>query len=160
MKALIIYDSYFGNTEKIAHAIAAGLAESAEVNTVKVGQLPPNHLAGIDLLVVGSPTRGFSPSDGIKKYLKELPAGSLKSLRVAAFDTGFSPQKIKEINNILLSTLVKIFGYASKSIAKTLVGKGGTLVLPGEIFFVKASEGPLEEGEPERAVAWGRRLVD
>jgi flavodoxin len=159
MKALIIYDSYFGNTEKIAHAVSAGLSESAEVNTVKVGQLSPGHLAGIDLLVVGSPTRGFRPSDGIKKYLKGLPAGSLKGMRVAAFDTGFSPQKIKAINNILLTTLVKIFGYASKSMVKTLAGKGGTLACEPEGFFVKESEGPLEEGELERAEAWGRALA-
>ena len=56
---------------------------------------------------------------------------------VAVFDTGFSVQKIKQINNIVLSTLVKIFGYASKPMAKSLVSKGGTLVLPGEGFFVK-----------------------
>ena len=126
MKALIIYDSFFGNTEKIAKAVAEGLAQSAEVSAVRVGELPGDHLAGVELLVVGSPTRGFNASPLIKEYLKKLPAGSLKGVRVAAFDTGFSAQKVKEINNFVLNILVPIFGYAAKPISKKLVGKGGT----------------------------------
>jgi flavodoxin len=159
MKALIIYDSFFGNTEKIAKAMAEGLAQSAEVSAVRVGDLPANHLAGVELLVVGSPTRGFNATPLIKGYLKKLPAGSLKGVRVAAFDTGFSAEKVKEINNFVLNILVPIFGYAARPISRKLVGKGGTLACDPEGFHVRESEGPLEDGELERAAEWGRRLV-
>ena len=93
MKALVIYDSFFGNTEKIARAVAEGMAQSGEVSAIRVGELPADHLAGVELLVVGSPMCGFSPSPLIKGYLKNLPKGSLQGVRVAAFDTGFSAQK-------------------------------------------------------------------
>ena len=159
MKALVIFDSFFGNTEKIARAVAEGMAQSAEVSAIRVGELPADHLAGLELLVVGSPTRGFGPSPLIKQYLKNLPKGSLQGVRVAAFDTGFSAQKVKEINNFVLNFLVPIFGYAAKPISKQLAGKGGALACDPEGFHVRESEGPLEDGELERAVEWGRRLV-
>jgi flavodoxin len=159
MKALVIYDSFFGNTEKIARAVAEGLAQSAEVNAIRVAELPADHLAGVELLVVGSPTRGFNPSPLIKEYLKQLPKGSLQGVRVAAFDTGFSAQKVKEINNFVLNFLVPIFGYAAKPISRQLTGKGGILACDPEGFHVRESEGPLQDGELERAVEWGRRLI-
>ena len=159
MKALIIYDSFFGNTEKIAKAVAEGLAQSAEVSAVRVGELPGDHLVGVELLVVGSPTRGFNASPLIKEYLKKLPKDSLQGVRVAAFDTGFSAQKVKEINNFVLNILVPIFGYASKPIYKKLVGKGGTPACDPQGFYVRESEGPLEDGELERAAERGRSLI-
>ncbi len=63
MKALLIYDSVFGNTEKIARAIADGLAAQASVETLRPEQVDPEQLTGWDLLVVGSPTRGFRPTE-------------------------------------------------------------------------------------------------
>jgi flavodoxin I len=159
MKALVIFDSFFGNTEKIARAVAGGMAQSAEVNATRVGDLPADHLAGVELLVVGSPTRGFRASPLIKEYLKNLPKGSLQGVRVAAFDTGFSAQKVKEINNFVLNLLVPIFGYAAKPISSQLVSKGGALACDPQGFFVRESEGPLEDGELERAAEWGRRLI-
>lgn len=61
MKALVVYDTFFGNTEQVARAIAVGLGAEA----VKVDSFTPGQLAGLALLVVGSPTRGFrsSPKD-------------------------------------------------------------------------------------------------
>ncbi len=69
MKALVIYDSVFGNTEKIALAVG----EAAGAQVVKVGALQDGALAGVELLLVGSPTRGFRPTEGIQKFLKGLP---------------------------------------------------------------------------------------
>jgi len=160
MKALVIYDSFFGNTEKIARAVAEGLAQSAEVSVVRVGEQPADHLSGVELLVVGSPTRGFSASPLLKDYLKKLPKGSLQGVRVAAFDTRFSEQRIKEFNNALLTFLSSIFGFAAKSMAKKLAGKGGIPACEPEGFNVRESEGPLEDGELERAIGWGKKLAE
>jgi hypothetical protein len=68
MKTLVIYDSVFGNTEKIAQSIAAALGTQA----VPVSQVDAGQLRGLDLLVVGSPTRKFSPTEDISKLLKDL----------------------------------------------------------------------------------------
>ena len=118
MKALVIYDSVFGNTEKIAKAIGEGI--SAQV--VQVSAVKPDDLAGVELLLVGSPTRGFRPTDGMKKFLKDLPSGSLKGVNVGGFDTRMD---VDEVDNKVLTFMEKIFGYAAEPIAKVLVQKGG-----------------------------------
>ena len=82
MKALVVYDSFFGNTEQIARAVGAAignaLASHAEVQTLRVGDVKAEHLAGLDLLVVGSPTRAFSASPATKAWLKSLAPNSLR----------------------------------------------------------------------------------
>jgi len=154
-KTLIIYDSIFGNTEKIARAIGGSLGSQAEVGTLRVGDMQPEQLTGLELLIVGSPTRGFRPTPAIAAFLKTIPANNLKGIRVAAFDTRLS---VKDVNNILLNILARIFGYAAAPIAASLTKNGGVLALPPEGFFVKASEGPLKEGELERSAAWGKQI--
>jgi flavodoxin len=154
MKALVVFESFFGNTEKIARMIASKL--DAEVQPVKQTQI--KQLSDIDLLVVGSPTRGFQPSPDTKTFLKSLPNGVLSGKKVAAFDTRLSPEAIAK-SPAILRFLVNIFGYAAEPIAKMLVRKGGTLALPPEGFLVPASEGPLEEGELERSAKWAEKMV-
>jgi flavodoxin I len=156
MKALVVYDSFFGNTQKIAEAIgrSVGLKELARV--IKVSDVKSEDLLHLDYLVVGSPTRAFQPSPGIVRLLKSIPSGSLKSTRVAAFDTRMA---IDEVNNGILKFFAGIFGFAAKPIANLLIRKGGTLAIPPEGFFVKASEGPLKEGELVRAAAWAKKVM-
>lgn len=153
MKALIIYDSFFGNTEKIAMAIGESLggADAVRVADVKAGQLQ-----GLDLVLVGSPTRGFRASDGTRAFLKGLPAGALKGARVAAFDTRL---EMKPSVPGILRFLEKIFGYAADPIGKALASKGGTLVAPPEGFIVDGTEGPLKDGELARAAQWAKTLA-
>lgn len=155
MNATVVYDSFFGNTEQIAQAIGKGLGTAAEVKVLRVTEAKAGHLAGGNVLVVGSPTRGFRPSEALQKWLKGLPANSLAGMKVAAFDTGFA---LADIKQGFLRVLVKWFGYAAKPIAVQLQKKGGPLVLPPEDFWVLGTEGPLKQGELERAAAWGQRL--
>jgi flavodoxin I len=155
MKILVMYDSYFGNTEQVARVVAGALGEVGDVAIYKVNEVKPEQLAGLDLLVVGSPTRGFRATDAMKAWLKALPAGSLKGVRAAVFDTRLV---VKDIHNALLTVLVKLFGYAAEPLGAALQKKGAVLVIPAEGFFVQASEGPLKEGEAERAAAWGTRI--
>jgi flavodoxin I len=152
MKSLIIYDSFFGNTEKIAQALGQALGSE----TVKVQNLVPDQLVVIELLILGSPTRAFSPSPDIKNFLKSQPSQAFKDMKVTAFDTRLS---MLDINSKFLSFMVKIFGYASGTMVKTLQKKGGTLVVPPEWFLVKDSEGPLKDGELERATEWAKRIL-
>lgn len=156
MKALVIYDSVFGNTEKLAQAIAGVLASSGEVEAKRVGEVSRSDLDGLDLLVVGSPTRKFTATPATKQFLRGLAPDALQRVRVAAFDTRVD---IAAENNRFLSFLVKLFGYAAEPIAKLLEKKGGEAAAEPAGFFVGGTEGPITEGERERAEAWARSLV-
>lgn len=151
-KFFVIYDSVFGNTEKIAQSIAATL----ETQAILVGDVDTDQLHGLDLLVVGSPTRGFRPTEGISKLLNGLLKNHLTGVRVAAFDTRIV---LQTIDSKALRFLVDKGGYAASTIAKTLVKKGGVLAAPGEGFFVTGEQGPLKDGELEHAAAWARGLI-
>ena len=145
MKTLIVYDSVYGNTEKIAEAI--GGAITGEVKVVRVGEVNSSELKTIDLLIIGSPTQGGRPTPAIRGFLDKVPEASLKGINVAAFDTRI-PTK-----------LVGVFGYAAGKIAGSLKTKGGTLILSPEGFFVKGREGPLKEGELEHAASWAKEIA-
>jgi flavodoxin len=156
MNALIIYDSFFGNTEQIARAIDTALQETATVEVKQVKEVDPEDITNAQLLIVGSPTRAFQPTGAIKQFLRQLAKESLKGVRVAAFDTRIA---LDDINSRILPPLVKMFGYAAEPIAKKLSKKGGTLVVPPEGFLVKDTEGPLKEGELERAAEWATQII-
>jgi len=151
MNVLVVYDSVFGNTEKVARSIATALPTSA----LPVSQMTADDLRGIDLLVFGSPTRGFRPTEGIAKLLNGLPNNHLAGVCVAAFDTRIW---LDTINSKAFRFLVDKGGYAASTIAKTLEKKGGKLVLPPEGFLVTGEQGPLKDGELDRAVGWARKL--
>jgi len=154
MKSLVVYDSVFGNTEQIAFAIRDGL--DSEVEALRVGDARHDQLTGLDYLVVGSPTRAFNPTKAITSFLKGIPGGSLKGVKVAAFDTRIDPE---DVDSKVLNFFVKFLGYAAKPIGDRLQSKGGALVVPPEGFFVNDTEGPLREGELERATAWTRQIL-
>jgi flavodoxin len=158
MKVLVVYDSFFGNTERIAQSVGNALGQPEDVGVLRVGDVRPEQLAGLKLLIVGSPTRAFRPSPAIKKFLKSIPKNSLKGVKVAAFDTRITDEEIDSAV-FFLRFLVNIFGYAAKPIADRLVKKGGHLIAPPEGFFVQGTEGPLKEGELERTSEWAKQLT-
>ncbi len=156
MKTLIVYDSFFGNTEKVAQAIGNSLGSKENVETLRVSEVKPEQLIGLELLIVGSPTRVFKPTKAIMGFLNKIPLNVLKGVKVAAFDTRISTV---DVNSRFLNILVKLFGYAAKTIAYKLEKKGGSLIIPHEGFFVKDSEGPLKDGELKRAVDWVKLIM-
>jgi hypothetical protein len=105
MKALVVYESLFGNTEQVARTVAAGLGESREVQLVEVSQAPNQPDSEVALIVAGGPTHAFSMSRkntradalnrgaheggrefGLREWLAALPAGR-HSTKIATFDT-------------------------------------------------------------------------
>ena len=152
MKALVVYDSVFGNTEQVARQIGKALEAEGSVQTLRVTDVGTEQLSGFELLVMGSPTRGFRPTEGITAFLKGLPEGKLDGVRVAAFDTRIA---LEDIKSRILRFLVKIGGYAATSVARRLEAAGGRLVVPPEGFAVTGTEGPMKQGELERAADWG-----
>lgn len=156
MKAVVIFDTFFGNTEKIAQAVAAALAEQGDISVIKVSEVSLDQLQGIDLIVVGSPTRAFSQSEGIKAFLDKLATTSLRGVKSAAFDTRMPPEVTK---SGVYTAFSGIFGYAAPKIASMLKKKGCVEVVSPEGFTVMGSEGPLKEGELERAAGWGSAIL-
>ena len=150
MKALIVYDSVYGNTEKIARAIGEAVAPSGEVKVLRAGQANPSELASIDLLMVGSPTHGGRPTPAVQEFLTKVTQPSLKGINVAAFDT----------NTRATSKLARVFGSAAGRIARNLEKRGGTLVASPEGFLVTGTKGPLKAGEAERAAAWAKGILE
>ena len=149
---LVIYDSVFGNTEKIAKAIG----EAVDAPIKKVTEVTQADLQGLELLIVGSPTRAFNPTPAIKNFLKGLKSDSLTKVKATAFDTRIA---LNDIDSDIFRWVIKTMGYADKKIAKMLVKKGVILALDTEGFAVKDSEGPLKDGELERAKNWVRTIL-
>ena len=147
MKVLIVYDSVFGNTERVAQAIGNALGSQEDVEILRVSNVKPEQLTGLKLLIVGSPTHGGRPTPAIKDFLNKVSESAIMGINVAAFDTRFSTR------------LVGIFGYAAGRIADSLKRNGGTLIASPQGFFVKGKEGPLQEGELERAASWAKAIV-
>jgi Flavodoxin len=166
MNALVVYESIYGNTRAIAEAVAEGLGGATVASVAGA----PAELGETELLVVGGPThmhglatnrsrqmaaegahedRGThveadaTEGPGLRGWLAALPERS--GARAATFDTR-------------LDKAPWFTGVASRGIAKRLRHLGYEIVA-SESFLVEDSEGPLEEGELDRARAWGERLA-
>lgn len=111
MKSLIVYDSWFDNTRRIAEALASGI--NSDVHIIRVDDDPNRFLDGCELLIVGSPTHGGVSTPAIQEFLESIKVGDLEGIAVAAFDTR-APQK-----------WLKVIGFAAPRIAKQLQHKGG-----------------------------------
>ncbi len=141
MKALVVYDSVYGNTKLVAEEIVANLGMGAR--SVKVSDLKEKDLAGLDLLVVGSPILGWKPSEKTAAFLSSLNSGQLKDVKVAAFDT-----RIR----------LFIHGDAASKIAAALQKAGGSLVGEPTGFIVEGTQGPLACDALQKAAQWAETL--
>jgi flavodoxin len=147
MKALIIYDSTFGNTEHIAQAIAQKLREYGPVQLVPVEEAGRLELKETQLLLLGCPTQRYDLTPAVRAFLENIPRGTLQGVMAAAFDTRYR-----------MSSWLS--GSAAWDIAQHLQEAGATLILPPESFFVAGIRGPLDEGEIERAMQWATTLLE
>lgn len=163
MKALVVYESMFGNTAEIARAVGAGLAEVMEVELRAVDTAPITVPPDVELLVVGGPTHAFSMSRastreeavkqgaeataamGVREWLDALAYRS-GTPTVTTFDTRVSGAR-------------HLPGSAAKSAARSARRHGFTHVRRGESFYVHGTAGPLVDGETERAKDWGRQVA-
>jgi len=145
MKAIVIYDSQWGNTEKIAQAIGRGI--EGDVKVVKVLDAGTEDIADCPLVFIGSPTQGGRQTTAVKNFMDKISPDMMKDKRFAAFDT-----RLKNI-------MVRMFGFAAPRIGEAIKEKGGNVAAQPEGFFVKSTKGPLLEGEEERAAAWAKSLV-
>jgi len=147
MKTLIVYDSLYGNTGKVADAIGTAIGE--DVHVVHANQVDSHSLGELDLLIVGSPTHGSMPSEAIQAFLSTMDAPGKQTARALAFDTRLTWKFLDK------------FGGAADKIADALKVKGWQLALPPEGFLVgELRRGPLKYGELERAASWAKQLKE
>jgi hypothetical protein len=164
MRALIVFESSFGNTKKIAESIADGLGPDVTATVAEAEGLDVATLDGVDLLVVGAPTHAWglprpnsrkgaaqqapgvasTANTGVREWLATLPVA--RSGTVATFDTRFPKPRW-------------MTGSAARGAAARLARRGYRVVAT-ESFFVTGTQGPLRDGETERARAWAARLTD
>jgi len=146
VKALVVYYSMFGNTEKVAKALGEGLRSSgAEDDIVRVDAVKTEDLGNIDLLCVGSPVQAWNVAKPVQEFLERLKnVKGLEGKKAFAFDT-----KIKS----------RLAGTAGGKIEKKLKDVGFTIVKPAESAVVRGREGPLEEGSEERFKQLGAELT-
>ncbi|TCN31149.1 flavodoxin [Kribbella orskensis] len=159
-RALIVYESMFGNTWKVAAAIRDGLGTVIDTDLVRVDLAPAEIPADVRLLVVGGPTHAFSMSrpstradaakqgdvvmpleTGIREWLGALPNRTTPTLTVT-FDTRIT--KVRRLP-----------GSAARSAAKLLRRRGFRAMVPPTTFFVEDTTGPIEGRELARARQWG-----
>lgn len=161
MNALVIYESMWGNTRAVAEAVALGVGPG--VRAIDVGDAPATLPPDVDLLVIGGPTHAFSMSrestrqdavqrgappghehGGIREWLDgQAPADHVD---VATFDT-----RVAKVR--------KLPGSAAKSAAKSVRRHRLGRLVGSESFYVDDMEGPLLDGELDRARAWGAELA-
>jgi len=170
MRALVVYESVYGNTRAIAEAIAEGLGSLGDVEVKSVYETADADPDAVDLLVVGGPTHmhgltsslsrrmaiqageedgvqiepGARDQRGLRQWLAERSGDGRKA---ATFDTR-------------LDRSAALTGTAARGIARRLHGGAYELLDKPESFFVEDAEGPLAPGELDRARAWGAKLGD
>ncbi|MBN2853617.1 MAG: flavodoxin domain-containing protein [Clostridia bacterium] len=154
MNILIIYDSVFGNTEKVAQELYDTLKENNKVEIRKVDKMNTTMVKEIDLIILGSPTRGFSPTKPMTQFVKSLETDN-DAMKVAIYDTRIDYMQIK---SRLARNIVHKGGYANQKMAKVIKNKGIRVVEPLEAFYVIESEGPLKDGELKRAKDWIEKI--
>jgi len=133
--AIVIYASQFGNTEKIALALARGLRDQGiKVDFCRVDAVKLDKLPEYDLLLIGGPTHGRSISKPMKEFLDALKDVEVQDKMGFAFDTRVAH---------------RFAGSAGKIIEKRLKKLRMQIIKSYTSAIVKGTEGPLEEGMDE-----------
>lgn len=153
---LLIYDSVFGNTLKIANEIVAQLRlEKKEPLLRHVKEVTPEDIEKADLILFGSPTRAFRPTEPMISLLKQI-GKTLAGKKVTCFDTRIDTASV---NSKFLLQMVRWFGYANDYFVKQFKRYGALLLQEPASFFVKDSAGPLVETALSQAIEFAERII-
>ena len=167
MRIVVLYESMFGNTRRIAEAVGRGLAPLGDVAVVHVADADIAHVAEADLLVMGAPTHALGlPRPSTRRSAAEMaakpdsgvalePQASGAGAREWLAGLGLINGKAAVFDTRLALPLA---GHASKKLRHQLRRHGFTLLTAPESFIVD-NRNVLRPGEEERAVTWGHHLA-
>ncbi|HEY5011565.1 MAG TPA: flavodoxin domain-containing protein [Acidimicrobiia bacterium] len=176
MRALVVYESMYGNTHTVAGHIADGLRPTFDVEVVAVGEATPERAADVDLLIVGGPTHAHGMSTHSTRSAAVAAAekeGAEIELDAAAMGPGLREwfrglgerterASVHTARAAVFDTrfdLPSAFtGRAGRGIGRRLRRHGFELIVGPESFFVD-KQNHLEDGEAERAIHWGAALA-
>jgi hypothetical protein len=160
VKAVVVYESLWGNTAAIARAIAEGIGDGAQA--LSTGEASPDALVGTNLSVAGAPVLAFRmSSDRVRADIaaRPEPGAPMPDLSHPSLQSWLQALAPGTAHCAAFDTELRgPFGKAAPSIAKALQTKGYHLLAPGEGFVVSGKYGPLRDGELQRASHWGESL--
>jgi hypothetical protein len=163
MRALVIYESMFGNTRDIAQAIATGLDRSLPTTAYECSGAPTRIPADVGLLVAGAPTHTFglprpttrhSAAEKSEAPLVTAGTGLREWLDAVTFE-GHRPPSVATFDTKVKSPLP---GSAAAKAMRRLRRAGARQAAPPRTFIVLGTTGPLAEGELDAALTWGAGL--
>jgi flavodoxin len=146
MKSLVVYGSRYGNTRRVAEAIAEALGKYGPVQLAAVENVPTVLPGQLDLVVVGGPTEGHRMTQAVTQLFDRMAEGALEGVAAAAFDTR-------------VRWPLFLSGSAGKGIVKKLELAGAQVLGPAVCFFVGGTPPVLEPGELEQAAVWAGSLA-
>lgn len=162
MRVLVVYESMFGNTKTVARAVAEAMAETLPVDFREVGSAPDLGQVEVDLLVVGAPTHAFSLSRARTREDAATKTGHGVISRERGVREWLDATSSARVPFATFETHVRkpnLPGSAASAAAKRLRKLGGTEFDKPQTFYVDGMEGPLLDGELEKAAAWGESLA-
>ncbi len=151
MKITMIYDSVYGNTEKIVKTIEDVLKGKHKVELKQVTDAKLKDFQKKDLIIIGSPTHTGRATKAMQVLLNMIPKGFLSGTKVAVFDTSMATY-------FFMKGIIKFFGYSAPRVANILKKKGAE-VTSVQSFFVMGMKGPLKEDEVERTKKWAESMI-
>ncbi len=161
MKAIVVYESLWGNTATIARAIAEGIGP--ETRALSTAEASGAAIADADLIVAGAPVLAFSlPSDGMRENLRANPGKAPTPPDVSHPSMRSWLDALPEGHGRSAAFETRIWwspGGATGAIGRGLERKGYRPVAKAHRFLVTGAYGPLRDGELERARLWGAELA-
>ena len=161
MKAVVVYESLWGNTAAIARAIAEGIGSGAQA--LSTAQASGAAISGVDLIVAGSPVLGFRlPSEKMLENIRANPGKAPKppNLSQPSMRSWLeAPPKGGGRSAAFETRIWWSLGGATGAILRALKRAGFEPLGKGRRFIVKGTYGPLRDGELERARLWGEELA-
>jgi flavodoxin len=155
MKYMVVYDSAYGNTARIADVIGESLKKFGKSSVKQLEEVTDKDVKHADLIVIGSPTQGGRPTGPTLQFIEALPTKVMRGKKIAVFDTRFD----MDAQKFGLRLLMRTIGYAAAKMAHAAKRKGGDVISDPMGFIVNDTKGPLRDGEMERAAKWAASLT-
>jgi hypothetical protein len=151
MNSLVVYDSYFGNTEKVAQTIYETLKSSGSSKIIHVSEASDLDIEDYDLIVVGSPTRYYKPTKPIVQFVREIKS---YDIRIGLFDTRMDAE-----GHWILGPAERILGFAVDTMDSIVSMGQATMDVEPLGVYVKSTEGPIAKKSFKDIEAWATLLI-